>query len=177
MLRGYTRSMTKRTLSGFTLLELLVAIALIAIMATWAVPSFRLMIEKNRVAVEILRLKTALAQTRNAALTRRVPVTLCPTRDQKACLDDWTAPLMIFVNQGNRGVRKSGEPVLKILSASEVESISYSALAGNNHVRFSNLGWPQGYNGSFVICGGQGKATRLVLSRMGRVRIGQESDC
>lgn len=177
MIRGYTKPTPKRTSSGFTLLELLIAIALIAIMTTWVVPSLQLMTEKHRVAVEILRLKTALTQARNSAVTRRVPITVCPTQDQVTCLDDWTAPLMLFVNQGDNGVRKADEPILKILSASDVRSVSYSALAGKSHVRFSSLGWPQGYNGSFIICGGHGKATRLVLSRMGRIRIAQEADC
>lgn len=53
---------------GFTLIELMVAIAVLAIVATVAVPSFRELIENNRLATESNRLLSAMSYARSEAV-------------------------------------------------------------------------------------------------------------
>ena len=58
---------------GFTLIELMVTIFVIAIIAVIAVPSFNQMIQKNQLKVELRELSAILSQARsNAVLTRKV---------------------------------------------------------------------------------------------------------
>ncbi len=63
---------------GLTLIELIVAIAVLAIMVTWAIPSFQRFTARNEVAAEVMRIKTALALARNTAVTRRTTISVCP---------------------------------------------------------------------------------------------------
>ena len=153
---------------GFTLIELLVTIAVMVIVSTWAVPSYQQFIARNEVAAEVMRIRTALAQARNTAVTRRRTITVCPSHDQVECLTDWTAPLMILDGLAEGGYRKGSETLLKVLSASDVASITFR----NDYrfVRFPSTGWPRGYNGTFTICGRDGRGAQLVMSNLGRIR-------
>jgi len=63
---------------GFTLIELMVSIAVLAIIAALAAPSFRAIIENNRLTSQANELVTALAFARSEAVRRRTPVTVCP---------------------------------------------------------------------------------------------------
>lgn len=61
--------MTNRnTHRGFTIIELLVVVAILAIVATVAVPSFQRVIENNRLATESNRLFSAMSFARSEAV-------------------------------------------------------------------------------------------------------------
>jgi prepilin-type N-terminal cleavage/methylation domain-containing protein len=62
---------------GFTLIELMVVILLIAVLAAIAVPNFRVMILKNDVSSGTSEIVSALMLARNEAVMRRTGVTLC----------------------------------------------------------------------------------------------------
>ncbi|UDM07028.1 GspH/FimT family protein [Halomonas sp. NyZ770] len=70
---------TKRLSTGFTLLELLVALALFATLATIAVPSFARNIQENRVITTTNDYKIALSFARSEAVRRNQTVRLQPT--------------------------------------------------------------------------------------------------
>lgn len=177
--RGYTKPATKRKAVGFTLIELLVVIALVVIMTTWAVPSFQSLIERSRIATEVMRLRTALAQARNTAVTRRVPITVCPSLNQKDCVQDWKAPLMLFVNKGTAGERNIvSEPVLKTWPASEAGSVAYSGFGSERYIRYRPNGAPKGQNGTYTICrSSQPTGVDIILSAYGRARSTASSRC
>ena len=63
---------------GFTLIELMVTIAVLAIIVTLAAPSFQATIENNRLTSQANELVTALALARSEAVRRNTPVTVCP---------------------------------------------------------------------------------------------------
>lgn len=60
---------------GFTLLELMVVIAIVAIMISIATPSFRAQIEASRLRADTDNIVTALQLARSEAVTRRADVT------------------------------------------------------------------------------------------------------
>ena len=65
---GYTEHM--KVCRGFTLLELMVAIAVLAVLATVGVPSFRDLIQNNRITTQTNELVTALSFARAEAIKR-----------------------------------------------------------------------------------------------------------
>lgn len=158
---------------GLTLIELLTAIALMAILLGWAVPGFQTLNARQQVATEVMRLKTALALARNTAITRRAPVMVCPAAgDANQCngdLSDWTLPLLVVLSPNTPEAQ-----VLRRLPASRVPSLSYRQ---DRAVRYTALGRASGHNGTFRICGRHDTGSQVIVSNFGRVRVNAQRDC
>lgn len=62
--------------AGFTLIELMVVISVLAIFVSFALPAFNNMIENNRVSSTANEFQALLMSARSDAVTRRTPVTI-----------------------------------------------------------------------------------------------------
>ena len=82
-----------RVQSGFSLIELMVAVAIIAILAGVAAPSFLNMVAQNRLSSQTNDLSGAVQFARSEAIKRNQPITLCRAASATAteCADgaDW----------------------------------------------------------------------------------------
>ncbi len=67
-----------RNARGFTLLELMVVLIIVAIVLTFAIPSFRTLLMNSRQDDVVSNLSGALSYARNTALSRNMPVSVCP---------------------------------------------------------------------------------------------------
>jgi type IV fimbrial biogenesis protein FimT len=101
---------------GFTLIEMLVTIAIAAILMSMAVPSMRNLIERNSVAASVNSFVGAIGHARAEAIRRGLPVTLCRSADAETsatpvCSADpgWQAGWMAFVDLDGDGVFESGQ--------------------------------------------------------------------
>ena len=86
---------------GLTLLESLIALSILGIVAATALPTWERFIAKSALdgAYELFLNHVLLA--RSEAIKRGAPVTLCPSRDDRHCLDDhraWGQGLILFAN-------------------------------------------------------------------------------
>jgi len=77
--------MARSSAPGVTLYELLIVLALLAVLACVAIPSFRSLVDEWRLRAATRSLLTALAQTRVAALQAGAPGGLCPSNDGTHC--------------------------------------------------------------------------------------------
>ncbi len=77
-------------LSGFSLVELMVVITVVAILATLAAPSFNQAIEGQRAKSAATDLYIALSRARSEAITRNTSVTLSPVSGNWA--QGWQIP-------------------------------------------------------------------------------------
>lgn len=167
-----------RASQGFTLLELLVVLALMVVMTTWAVPAFQTLAERNRLSVEVMRLMGALGQARSAAITQRREAVICPTRDQSECDGDWRLPLMLFIDQDDTpGERAADEAILKVWSASGVASLDYNGFGSNRYIRYRENGRPKGQNGTYELCTEHSYGAEVIVSASGRVRSQEKGNC
>jgi len=128
--------------TGFTLIEMLVVIAIGAILLAVGVPSFSYMIDRNRVAGEVNEMLADLALTRSEAITRRGRVIMCrsaaptaPTATCTAASTDWNAGWIVFVDDPTAGVpfqRDAAEPVIRayLRTSPQVAVTAAPAFAG-----------------------------------------------
>ena len=76
---------------GFTLMEMLIVVAIIAVLVAIAIPTFTNQLEKAREATDLANLRGAYAQVMAAALTNADPdTTIGLTRDGEDGAATWT---------------------------------------------------------------------------------------
>ncbi|MCB1578209.1 MAG: GspH/FimT family protein [Dokdonella sp.] len=90
---------------GFGLIELIIVIAIIAILTAMATPSFSALIRENRVKTQANDFLSASNYARNEAITRSRGVTLCAADTREGALPtacgtsaDWGKGWMVFVD-------------------------------------------------------------------------------
>jgi type IV fimbrial biogenesis protein FimT len=103
---------------GFTLIELMVVVAMVAILMAVAVPSFRDATERNRVSAQINTFVSDLQLARSEAIKRGLAVSLCASSDGGSCLtsNTWNTGWIMFVDPATSGSRTSAstQPLIKI---------------------------------------------------------------
>ena len=90
---------------GMTLIELMVAITIVAVLAMIAIPSFRRFTAENRTVAATNDLVTALNVARSEALRRSGNTVVCTSANQASCSGstDWANGWIVFadVNRNN----------------------------------------------------------------------------
>ncbi|MEO7066249.1 MAG: GspH/FimT family pseudopilin [Rhodanobacter sp.] len=81
----------QRNLRGFTLIELMVTLVIMAILVAFALPNFRDLLRRNQVASASNALLASLSYARTEAITRGQLVSICPSSDGEACTAGGTA--------------------------------------------------------------------------------------
>ncbi|MDO6427816.1 GspH/FimT family pseudopilin [Thalassotalea sp. 1_MG-2023] len=158
---------------GFSLIELLITIAMLCVIITVAVPSFSDFIIRNRVDNEIYRLSKLLQVARNYAIHYGTPVTVCPL-DNGRCANSWSESLSVFTDNNNN---KTFEPSLnEQLLASKPEVITGDKIKyaqGRVGVTYGPTGHLTGWgqNGTFKYCPFQhfDKARGIIVATSGRI--------
>ena len=166
---------------GFTLMELMVTISIVAIMATIAVPSFIEMIRNGRMASQTNDLVLALTYAKSEAVKRNALVKVLKIAgDTTSCgggAVGWSKGWTVFIDNNNDGVVDpedgnddidTGEEILRVWPA-----ITGTTLCFNDGVsaEFRNTGASLN-NGTFRFCDSRGatEARGVVISSQGRIR-------
>jgi len=102
-------------LRGFTLIELMVTIALAAILMSVAAPSMTKMIGANRVQTEVSSFVNDLQFARSEAIKEGQPVTACPSSNGTSCLaaNTWQAGWIVFSDPNGNATVDTNEDVLR----------------------------------------------------------------
>jgi len=119
--------------AGFTLLELMVVVAMAAILASLAGPSFKKSIDRNNINKAARDMRTSLTLARDAALTRVTTVRMCASSDHATCTGAYRAGWLIYIDTNGDATLSSGEEVLRSFEGvSSNINITATAAAGFN---------------------------------------------
>lgn len=81
---------------GVTLLELMVAVTVLAILTGIGIPAFGNIMRSNQIAAQTNNLVSAMALARSEAMKRGVRVSVCPSKNGTACTADWNDGWVVF---------------------------------------------------------------------------------
>lgn len=81
---------------GFTLLELMITVAVGAVLLTIGVPSFVDLVRNNRAATNVNELLTAFSIARSESIKRGLNVTVCRSTNGTACGGTWADGWIVF---------------------------------------------------------------------------------
>jgi type IV fimbrial biogenesis protein FimT len=109
-----------KRMPGFTLVEMLIAVALVAILLTIGIPSFRFVTNSNRIAAEINGLLGDMQFARSEAVKEGQPVTVCVSTDGATCAtganaNAWQSGWIVFSDlNANAAVDVATDVVLRV---------------------------------------------------------------
>lgn len=140
---------------GFTLIELVITLAVGAILLGLAFPSFSAILHKNRINSAAINLYVALNTARNEAVKKRSAVSVCPSADGSACVTsniDWSVGWIVFDDVNGDGARQSSEAIITVSPAPHSQVEMQAGGAAASFVRFNSTGDASTTSGEFRIC-------------------------
>ncbi|OHX18976.1 GspH/FimT family pseudopilin [Chromobacterium sphagni] len=166
--------------NGFTLLELLIVMALLAVVLALAVPAYQSTIATNSILSESNNLYGDILFIRNEAIKRGQVVLLCPSSNGNSCNTsvsnntNWATGWLALVAANNSCGDSTGTILRQQKAFTSGDSASYSN-AGNTTLCFNRMGYvPSGNVGmvSFNTPGNIAANRRcVVLAAVGHPQI------
>lgn len=164
-----------RTSRGVTVLELMISVAIVAIVGTLAVPGFNSLYRNAGRTAAVNSFIHAVYLARSEAIKRGAVVSLCKSVDGQNCLNrapEWSTGWMVFANLDRDDLpdRDAGEPVLAVYHGWPGGSIT-----SNRHA-WSFRPYAQAVvNGTLLFCDprGSAQARAIIISHTGRPRVAQ----
>ncbi len=173
--------------SGFTLLELMVTVAMAAIVLTTGVPGFQTVVKNNRMTTATNGLVGALNLARSEAVKRGVRVTVCKSADGTGCVTtgSWAQGWIVFTDpDNNANYDSAAETLLRVQEAIEGNLTMVGNLNVANYISYTASGQSQLTGGAFqagtiAMCDDRSAnvGKNIVLSLTGRVRLVTEVSC
>jgi type IV fimbrial biogenesis protein FimT len=166
--------------NGFTLIELIITLTVIAIISSIAVPSFAEIMADNKQVTRYNQLLGSIALTRSEAIKRGVRTSICQSSDTTSCTKkskQWHDGWIVFNDADSDNQVDADETIVFIQQAFEDEiTISFG---GRKRVAYYPNGLAVGSsNGTFLICDTRGDATKsgLVVNMSGRTKKATDDD-
>lgn len=161
---------------GFTIIELMITLSVMAVLAAIAIPSFERLILTNAADKYRDDLYSSLVLARSEALARGTSVTLCTSTNISTTMTcsgdsaDWQSGWLMFEDRDNDSTLDAGEEVLSVYQNLAQRSAVLTFNNGDN-ITFNRLGGAKD-KGTFRLCRNDvGYETAIILQASGRARF------
>lgn len=165
-------------LHGFTLIEFLVVLAILAVSLGFAIPGMGALAERTHVAVTTRNLGHTLQWARSQAVSRNLPVGVCPRSPEALaeCGSDYGDGWLVFEDQNGDRKLGRGDVLLKVHPTPTFPFRVLNRL-GSREVNTTIFFKPNGFSGqamTLVVCPSARSlehSVGLVLNNLGRLSI------
>ncbi|MFK5914760.1 MAG: GspH/FimT family pseudopilin [Woeseiaceae bacterium] len=151
---------------GFTLIELIVTLAVVSVLLLTGIPMLNQMTTNNRLVTQINSIAGSLSLARSESIKRGSSITLCGSTDGATCdTSNWEAGWIVFADADNNAVLSStagtSEAMLKIvnqfsggttLRLSQSDSTSIIRYKSDGGLRDIDVDATQTNRGTFTLC-------------------------
>lgn len=164
---------------GFTLVEMMVVLAVIGILATVVIPSFQTFYYNGVGTTQVNEFVTSLNYARSEAITRGTQAIMCKSNDGASCDNalNWHEGWLIFADTNNSSTLDNTDVILRVHGPlTDSNSTLYGNGTVTNTVTFNASGTSQ--NGSFLLCDdrGLGEHAKAIVLSFGRIRTLKQTD-
>lgn len=158
---------------GFTMIELLMTIAIAATLLTVVIPSFRDFLLNSRMTTQTNEFVLALAYARSESVKRGITVFVCSRDDNTTCdtSTTWDNGWLVFVDNNGDGVIDAADNDEVLQVRTELEGGNTLRAGALQRVIFLSTGFQADAQDTFNLCDNRGAASgrNLVVSPLGRV--------
>lgn len=168
----------KHSQRGFTLLEIMMVLVIVALLMSVAVPSFEGFIERSRITNEVNRLVNNLNYARSTAVSQAQVITLASNDDS-----DWSSGWQIYATNTVTvgGVAfVAADTLLKDINGSAARLTVNSNAAGTPFISFRPNGMLN-ENGNVIIAvcddGDDQQGRSITINLVGRVTVANAASC
>lgn len=164
---------------GFSLIELMVTVAVATIVVSAAVPSFRSVIMDNRLVTQANHLVTSINLARSAAVRFQRNASVCATANYDAAVPsctattDWSNGWIVWVDK-NRNAATDANEILSVFGPLS-DASSFSSL-GTTGFTYNARGFSLAGGDDLVMCDSRTAETgRLIrVNAVGRTNISRQ---
>ena len=159
--------------AGFTLIELVTTMSVMAILSGIAAPSFAGFIERQRASAAMSSLMTHMSLARIAAISRNQRAVLCPTSDGAHCESstDWSQGWMLFLDEDGNRTPDATDEIVRIDLEPTSRHLRVASTTGRQQLRYLPDGRSAGTNLTISICNKGGELLgQVIVNNMGRPR-------
>ncbi|MEY4978201.1 MAG: hypothetical protein RLZZ352_471 [Pseudomonadota bacterium] len=166
---------------GWTLVEAMVVVAIVAIMAAWAVPSFVGVVQQARLSATTHEFVSAIALTRSEAIKRNARVVMCVADGDAACstTGQWHQGWLVFEDSNRNGLRDQDEVVIRWQAALSAQLVVKGNSTVSRYIAYRGDGQSHlllgGFQaGTITIChrsSSDADGRSVILNAVGRARV------
>jgi type IV fimbrial biogenesis protein FimT len=165
--------------TGFSLLELLITLAVASILMMLAVPSLQAYTLNDRLTTNVNAIIGYLALARSEAVKRSQQVSMCASNNTITCSGTWDDGWIVYIDADADNSFTAGEEVIRVQQALD-GSNTLSATGIGLQITYDYRGYVKaGSVGNLLLCddrsGPFGKTVNITTT--GRVRLEKKSSC
>jgi type IV fimbrial biogenesis protein FimT len=140
---------------GFTLIELMAVVAVVAILVVVGIPTLRDTMIRSRLSGQVQEFYGTLALARSEAIKRGLPVSICKSNTGTSCTagSAWRDGWIVFVNNDNDSPAAvdGGETILRVFPALPATDTLNANNNFTNYITYDRFGMANNV-GTFVFC-------------------------